>query len=156
MTTVSSVQPVIPATTGGVAPAAAPAQTLATPTFGMVQDSVSLSIDSGILTSLGGGAPTYTASDLLNSMASAGTLQGSPLSAGSQNPQTVAQDTTAQGVVGTLSSDPSLAGVYNAAGVLNPLPTDVNSNWATVLQSTPSLTGVVTQDSLNQGIVATL
>ena len=154
MTTISSIQPAITATTGGVAPPSA--QASPTATLGMVQDSVSLSTEADVLAALGGGTPTYTATGLLNSMASAGSLQGSPLSASGQDPQTVAQDTTAQGVVGTLSSDPSLAGVYNASGVLQSLPADVNSNWATVLQSTPSLTGVVTQDSLDQGIVATL
>ncbi|MGD9786784.1 MAG: hypothetical protein AB7U30_02410 [Sulfuricellaceae bacterium] len=156
MTTVSSILPAIPAATSSAAPASATAQPPATPTFGMVQDSVSLSTEAGVLAALGGSSSTYTATGLLNSMAAAGTLQGSPLSAGGQDPQTVAQDTTDQGVVGTLSADPSLAGVYNASGVLQALPTDVNSNWATVLQSTPSLTGVVTQDSLDQGIVATL
>lgn len=136
---------------GSSAAVATPTNPSDTATAGMVQDSVTLSGEAGIIASVEGTTTAYSASDLLNSMESAGTPQGSlsaPSSGQGSTNQTAAN--------GNPSSNLATAGVYNASGTLQALPGDVNSNWASVLKSTPSLAGLVTQDTLDQGIVGTL
>lgn len=113
---------------------------------GMVQDSVTLSSESGIVATLEGGTSSYSASDLLNSM----------MNAGPQGTSSSPSDQTTQQSSSTQTGNSTTSGIYDASGALQSLPGDINSNWASVLKGNPSLTNVVAQDTVDQGIVGTL
>ncbi|MDQ1090922.1 hypothetical protein QE400_000335 [Xanthomonas sacchari] len=65
-----------------------------------------------------------------------------------------ATQTYDQGLLGTISAPPSMPGLYNANGVFS--SQGLTPQLSSLLQSNPSLSGTVTGDLLNQGIVGGL
>lgn len=127
---------------------------------GMAQTAVSLSAEAGVVATLGGGGlspMTYSAAGLLNILTQAGPAPSSTQTTDSStNPQTAAQNSTDQGVVGTLPTNAVTSGTYNSSGALNALSSDLSANWASILKTAPSFSSSVISDSLNLGIVGTL
>lgn len=125
---------------------------------GLTQIAINLSIAGNIVATLGGrysSSQTYNAAGLLNSLVQAGTAPASAQTTSNIDPQT-AQDTTNQGIVGTLLTSPVTSGVYNSSGSLQGFSTDTSANWASLLKANPSLAAIVVSDSVNQGIVGML
>jgi hypothetical protein len=126
----------------------------------LAQTAVSLSAEASVVATLGGGlssAVTYDAAGLLNTFTQAGSAPSATQTAdNSANPQAAAQNSTDQGIVSTLPSDPATSGIYSSSGSLNDLPSNVSSNWASILKTNPSLASSVISDSFNQGIIGTL
>ncbi|WP_295840761.1 hypothetical protein [uncultured Xanthomonas sp.] len=65
-----------------------------------------------------------------------------------------ATQTYDQGLLGTITAPPSTPGLYNASGVFS--SQGLTPQLSSLLQSDPSLSGTVTGDLLNQGIVGGL
>ncbi|MBO9873114.1 hypothetical protein [Xanthomonas hawaiiensis] len=143
-----------------------------------VQQAVELSGDASVIFSLGGLAGTtpadtgltYNAAGLFNSIVSAGptgaasassaggstSTAGTSTSTGTAPYPTLDQATQTydQGLLGTITAPPSLPGLYNASGVFS--SQGLTPQLSSLLQSNPSLSGTVTGDLLNQGIVGGL
>lgn len=143
-----------------------------------VQQAVELSAEASVIFGLGGLAGTtpadtgltYNAAGLFNSIVSAGpTVAASASSAGSSTSTTGASTSTGtapyptldqatqtydQGLLGTITAPPSTPGLYNASGVFS--SQGLTPQLSSLLQSDPSLSGTVTGDLLNQGIVGGL
>lgn len=150
-----------------------------------VQQAVELSGDASVIFSLGGLAAstaadtglTYNAAGLFNSIVSAGPTDAastSGTSGSSTDPSTSttgtgtststatspyptldqATQTYDQGLLGTITAPPSTPGLYNASGVFS--SQGLTPQLSSLLQSNPDLSGTVTGDLLNQGIVGGL
>ncbi|WP_017913669.1 hypothetical protein [Xanthomonas sp. SHU 166] len=150
-----------------------------------VQQAVELSGEASVIFSLGGLAGTipadtgltYNAAGLFNSIVSAGPTDAASTSsagtststAGSSTSSTGASTSTGtgpyptldqatqtydQGLLGTITAPPSTPGLYNASGVFS--GQGLTPQLSSLLQSDPSLSGTVTGDLLNQGIVGGL
>ncbi len=150
-----------------------------------VQQAVELSGDASVILSLGGltGSTaadtglTYNAAGLFNSIVSAGPTDAastSGTSGSSTDPSTSttgtgtststttspyptldqATQTYDQGLLGTITAPPSTPGLYNASGVFS--SQGLTPQLSSLLQSNPDLSGTVTGDLLNQGIVGGL
>ncbi|MCW0374880.1 hypothetical protein [Xanthomonas sacchari] len=143
-----------------------------------VQQAVELSGEASVIFSLGGLAGTtpadtgltYNAAGLFNSIVSAGpsdaasassagtsnSTAGSSTSTGTGPYPTLDQATQTydQGLLGTITAPPSTPGLYNASGVFS--GQGLTPQLSSLLQSDPSLSGTVTGDLLNQGIVGGL
>lgn len=143
-----------------------------------VQQAVELSGEASVIFSLGGLAGTipadtgltYNAAGLFNSIVSAGptdaastsstgsstSTAGSSTSTGTAPYPTLDQATQTydQGLLGTITAPPSTPGLYNASGVFS--GQGLTPQLSSLLQSDPSLSGTVTGDLLNQGIVGGL
>ncbi|AJC47608.1 hypothetical protein [Xanthomonas sacchari] len=143
-----------------------------------VQQAVALSGDASVIFSLGGLAGTtpadtgltYTAAGLFNSIVSAGpsdaaststtgastSSTGTSTSTGTAPYPTLDQATQTydQGLLGTITAPPSTPGLYNASGVFS--SQGLTPQLSSLLQSNPSLSGMVTGDMLNQGIIGGL
>ncbi|MBO9880577.1 hypothetical protein [Xanthomonas sp. D-109] len=65
-----------------------------------------------------------------------------------------ATQTYDQGLLGTITAPPSTPGLYNASGVFS--SQGLTPQLSSLLQSNPDLSGTVTGDLLNQGIVGGL
>ncbi|MCI2246973.1 hypothetical protein L3067_20380 [Xanthomonas sp. PPL568] len=65
-----------------------------------------------------------------------------------------ATQTYDQGLLGTIAAPPSTPGLYNASGVFS--SQGLTPQLSSLLQSNPDLSGTVTGDLLNQGIVGGL
>lgn len=128
--------------------------------LGLVQTSVDLSGTADIIASFGTtgtDVQTYTAAGLLNSISQAGNSPStSPvIPAQGTDTQSLVQQSTDQGVIGSLASDPMTSGIYSSSGMLQS-SIDSSSNWATALQANPGAAGTAISDSFAQGIVGTL
>jgi hypothetical protein len=129
---------------------------------GQVQAAVDLSSTAGVIASFGStGATvqTYTAAGILNSISQAGGDPSTPLPipASGTDVQLVAQQSTDQGIVGSLASDPTASGLYTASGTMQGLSSSGSSSaWASALQANPEVASTVIADSYAQGIVGTL
>ncbi|MCC4593012.1 hypothetical protein LL974_17930 [Xanthomonas campestris pv. cannae] len=146
-----------------------------------VQQAVELSGDASVILSLGGLAGstaadtglTYNAAGLFNSIVSAGPTDATSAtgtSGSSTDPSTSttgtgtstspyptldqATQTYDQGLLGTITAPPSTPGLYNASGVFS--SQGLTPQLSSLLQSNPDLSGTVTGDLLNQGIVGGL
>ncbi|WP_295969974.1 hypothetical protein [uncultured Xanthomonas sp.] len=143
-----------------------------------VQQAVELSGEASVIFSLGGLAGTipadtgltYNAAGLFNSIVSAGpsdvasassagtstSTAGASTSTGTAPYPTLDQATQTydQGLLGTITAPPSTPGLYNASGVFS--SQGLTPQLSSLLQSDPSLSGTVTGDLLNQGIVGGL
>ncbi|UYK80531.1 hypothetical protein NG829_19685 [Xanthomonas sacchari] len=148
-----------------------------------VQQAVELSGEASVIFSLGGLAGTipadtgltYNAAGLFNSIVSAGpsdaasttgpsgsstdtstTGTGTSTSTATSPYPTLDQATQTydQGLLGTITAPPSTPGLYNASGVFS--GQGLTPQLSSLLQSDPSLSGTVTGDLLNQGIVGGL
>ncbi len=112
---------------------------------GLAQLAASLSGEAGVIVTLGASPTriqTYNAAGLLDSFVQAGTATPiTPNGSGNQ-----AQTVVNQEVVGALPTQGS--GVYAGQGV--------SSQWASLLQSDPGLSGLFAAESASQGIVGTL
>lgn len=128
--------------------------------LGLVQTSVDLSSTADIIASFGTtgtDVQSYTAAGLLNSISQAGSAPStSPaIPAPGSDTQSLIQQSTDQGIIGTLASDPTTSGIYSSSGMLLSQISS-SSNWATALQANPGAAGTVISDSFAQGIVGTL
>ncbi|WP_434632891.1 hypothetical protein [Chromobacterium sp. CV08] len=127
---------------GGTVPSPVVQNGKATPA--LAGEAAQLAQDSSAIVLLGGSGgdvSTYDAAGLLNGFATAGTLQGGVLTpSGGES----AQDSSDQQIVSQM-----LGGGSGAASALN-------GNWATILQSNPSLAGEAVADSTNGSIVDTM
>jgi len=134
---------------------------------GLSQTAVKLSSDSSIVATLGGSSsttPLYNAVGLLNSITQAGSAASTtPASTSTTTPSSTqaAQASQDSAVLSSISpsssSSSSTSGIYSAAGTLqNASSTNANSNWASLLQSTPTLASTLASDTSNQAIVASL
>ncbi|WP_371180568.1 hypothetical protein [Xanthomonas sacchari] len=150
-----------------------------------VQQAVELSGDASVILSLGGltGSTaadpglTYNAAGLFNSIVSAVPTDAASTtgtSGSSTDPSTSttgtgtststatspyptldqATQTYDQGLLGTITAPPSTPGLYNASGVFS--SQGLTPQLSSLLQSNPDLSGTVTGDLLNQGIVGGL
>ncbi|WP_420008209.1 hypothetical protein [Xanthomonas sacchari] len=150
-----------------------------------VQQAVELSGDASVILSLGGltGSTaadtglTYNAAGLFNSIVSAGPTDAASTTGTSGSSTGPATSTTGtgtststatspyptldqatqtydQGLLGTITAPPSTPGLYNASGVFS--SQGLTPQLSSLLQSNPDLSGTVTGDLLNQGIVGGL
>lgn len=150
-----------------------------------VQQAVELSGEASVIFSLGGLAGstladtglTYNAAGLFNSIVSAGPADAASANGtagsttGSSTPTTgtgtstsaatspypsldQATQTYDQGLLGTITAPPSTPGLYNANGVFS--SQGLTPQLSSLLQANPSLSGTVTGDMLNQGIIGGL
>lgn len=127
----------------------------------LVRVAADLSSDASAIVTIGGTASeilTYSATDILNSLASAGTVLEPPaIPPLNSNTQSVLQQAINQAIVDAFNPQPASAGLYTPSGSLQGLPySDLSTNWATVLQSNPELASTVIANSLAQGITRTL
>lgn len=143
-----------------------------------VQQAVELSGEASVIFSLGGLAGTipadtgltYNAAGLFNSIVSAGPSDAASTSSAGTSTSTAGASTSTgtapyptldqatqtydQGLLGTITAPPSTPGLYNASGVFS--SQGLTPQLSSLLQSDPSLSGTVTGDLLNQGIVGGL
>ncbi|MCW0414124.1 hypothetical protein NG831_20380 [Xanthomonas sacchari] len=150
-----------------------------------VQQAVELSGEASVIFSLGGLAGTtpadtgltYNAAGLFNSIVSAGPSDAASTSSAGTSTSTAGASTSSngpststgtgpyptldqatqtydQGLLGTIAAPPSTPGLYNASGVFS--GQGLTPQLSSLLQSDPSLSGTVTGDLLNQGIVGGL
>lgn len=148
----------------GYSPSAIPSSTPIAKTAdpGFAQTAVELAANASAIASLGNSGTalqTYDAAGLLNSFAQAGSAPSTsiPVPSSGADTQTVGQQLIDQGVVSTLSSDPSTSGIYSSSGtVQNFSAVDNSADWATALKSNPDLAGTVISDSYQQGIIGLL
>ncbi|MCW0437194.1 hypothetical protein [Xanthomonas sacchari] len=143
-----------------------------------VQQAVELSGEASVIFSLGGLAGTtpadtgltYNAAGLFNSIVSAGPTDAASASSAGTSTSTAGSSTSTgtgpyptldqatqtydQGLLGTITAPPSTPGLYNASGVFS--SQGLTPQLSSLLQSDPSLSGTVTGDLLNQGIVGGL
>ncbi|WP_295973071.1 hypothetical protein [uncultured Xanthomonas sp.] len=150
-----------------------------------VQQAVELSGEASVIFSLGGLAGTtpadtgltYNAAGLFNSIVSAGPSDAASASSAGSSTSTTGTSTSStgtststgtgpyptldqatqtydQGLLGTITAPPSTPGLYNASGVFS--SQGLTPQLSSLLQSDPSLSGTVTGDLLNQGIVGGL
>ncbi|MCW0369503.1 hypothetical protein [Xanthomonas sacchari] len=143
-----------------------------------VQQAVELSGEASVIFSLGGLAGTipadtgltYNAAGLFNSIVSAGPSDAASASSAGTSTSTAGASTSTgtapyptldqatqtydQGLLGTITAPPSTPGLYNASGVFS--SQGLTPQLSSLLQSDPSLSGTVTGDLLNQGIVGGL
>ncbi|XQA77981.1 hypothetical protein ACM9W9_19695 [Xanthomonas sacchari] len=136
-----------------------------------VQQAVELSGEASVIFSLGGLAGTtpadtgltYNAAGLFNSIVSAGQSDAASTSSAGASTSTgtgpyptldQATQTYDQGLLGTITAPPSTPGLYNASGVFS--SQGLTPQLSSLLQSDPSLSGTVSGDLLNQGIVGGL
>ncbi|WP_394686959.1 hypothetical protein [uncultured Xanthomonas sp.] len=143
-----------------------------------VQQAVELSGEASVIFSLGGLAGTtpadtgltYNAAGLFNSIVSAGPTDAASTSSAGTSTSTAGSSTSTgtgpyptldqatqtydQGLLGTITAPPSTPGLYNASGVFS--SQGLTPQLSSLLQSDPSLSGTVTGDLLNQGIVGGL
>lgn len=123
---------------------------------------VSLSAQSAVVASLGGssGATVYSSAGLLNALQQAGTV-AEPVSVPTEGSNVdtagAAQLAQDQGVVATLASSSSGAGVYSGTGTVGgAMSEQASANWAQLLKTNPSLAGTVISNSFTLGIVSSL
>ncbi|MCW0448455.1 hypothetical protein [Xanthomonas sacchari] len=143
-----------------------------------VQQAVELSGEASVIFSLGGLAGTtpadtgltYNAAGLFNSIVSAGPTDAASASSAGSSTSTAGSSTSTgtapyptldqatqtydQGLLGTITAPPSTPGLYNASGVFS--SQGLTPQLSSLLQSDPSLSGTVSGDLLNQGIVGGL
>ncbi|KAB7767748.1 hypothetical protein [Xanthomonas sp. LMG 12461] len=143
-----------------------------------VQQAVELSGEASVIFSLGGLAGTipadtgltYNAAGLFNSIVSAGPSDAASTSSAGTSTSTAGASTSTgtapyptldqatqtydQGLLGTITAPPSTPGLYNASGVFS--SQGLTPQLSSLLQSDPSLSGTVSGDLLNQGIVGGL
>ncbi|WP_017908947.1 hypothetical protein [Xanthomonas sp. SHU 199] len=143
-----------------------------------VQQAVELSGEASVIFSLGGLAGTtpadtgltYNAAGLFNSIVSAGPTDAASASSAGSSTSTAGSSTSTgtapyptldqatqtydQGLLGTITAPPSTPGLYNASGVFS--SQGLTPQLSSLLQSDPRLSGTVTGDLLNQGIVGGL
>ncbi|WP_295924481.1 hypothetical protein [uncultured Xanthomonas sp.] len=143
-----------------------------------VQQAVELSGEASVIFSLGGLAGTtpadtgltYNAAGLFNSIVNAGPSDAASTSSTGTSTSTTGASTSTgtgpyptldqatqtydQGLLGTIAAPPSTPGLYNASGVFS--GQGLTPQLSSLLQSDPSLSGTVTGDLLNQGIVGGL
>lgn len=143
-----------------------------------VQQAVELSGEASVIFSLGGLAGTtpadtgltYNAAGLFNSIVNAGPSDAASTSSTGTSTSTTGASTSTgtgpyptldqatqtydQGLLGTIAAPPSTPGLYNASGVFS--GQGLTPPLSSLLQSDPSLSGTVTGDLLNQGIVGGL
>ncbi|KAB7778608.1 hypothetical protein [Xanthomonas sp. LMG 12460] len=143
-----------------------------------VQQAVELSGEASVIFSLGGLAGTtpadtgltYNAAGLFNSIVSAGPSDAASASSAGTSTSTAGSSTSTgtgpyptldqatqtydQGLLGTITAPPSTPGLYNASGVFS--SQGLTPQLSSLLQSDPSLSGTVSGDLLNQGIVGGL
>ncbi|MCW0398805.1 hypothetical protein NB688_000619 [Xanthomonas sacchari] len=143
-----------------------------------VQQAVELSGEASVIFSLGGLAGTtpadtgltYNAAGLFNSIVSAGPSDAASASSAGTSTSTAGSSTSTgtgpyptldqatqtydQGLLGTITAPPSTPGLYNASGVFS--GQGLTPQLSSLLQSDPSLSGTVSGDLLNQGIVGGL
>lgn len=143
-----------------------------------VQQAVELSGEASVIFSLGGLAGTtpadtgltYNAAGLFNSIVNAGPSDAASTSSTGTSTSTTGASTSTgtgpyptldqatqtydQGLLGTITAPPSTPGLYNASGVFS--SQGLTPQLSSLLQSDPSLSGTVTGDLLNQGIVGGL
>lgn len=127
----------------------------------LVRVATELSADASAIVTIGGTASellTYSATDILNSLASAGTLLEPPATPSpNSNAQSLLQQALNQAIVDAFNPESASTGIYTPSGSLQGLPySDLSANWATVLQSNPELASTVIANSLAQGITRTL
>ena len=156
--TISSLPPVgnysVPITSGGSTPFVA-----STSDTSLAQTAVTLSANASIVAALGASSSsanlTYNAAGLLNSLIQAGSASRQTLQANTSISPQAAQQAQDQSIIGFIPSPQSMSvGTYNASEILmNPAPTDLTSNFASLLQTNPELASTVTVDAMNQGIV---
>ncbi|TFW21692.1 hypothetical protein [Duganella callida] len=133
------------------------------PTTAAVQSSeaVSLSAQSAVVASLGGGtgATVYSPSGLLNSIQQAGTVEEAvnvPKDGSNVDTSNTAQFALDQGIVSTLATSAVASGVYTGSGSVNGLSEQASANWADLLKTNPNLASTVIGSSFDSGIVSTL
>ncbi|UYK84635.1 hypothetical protein NG827_19735 [Xanthomonas sacchari] len=150
-----------------------------------VQQAVELSGEASVIFSLGGLAGTtpadtgltYNAAGLFNSIVSAGPSDAASTSSAGTSTSTAGASTSStgpststgtgpyptldqatqtydQGLLGTITAPPSTPGLYNASGVFS--SQGLTPQLSSLLQSDPGLSGTVSGDLLNQGIVGGL
>jgi hypothetical protein len=123
---------------------------------------VSLSAQSAVVASLGGatGATVYSASGLLSSLTQAGTQAEAvsvPVDGSQVDTADSAQLAQDQGIVSTLATSSTAAGVYSGSGTASDgLSDQASANWADLLKTNPNLAGTVISSSFDMGIVSTL
>lgn len=133
-------------TTASTGTASASTSVAKTSNAGLANTAVSLATDASLVGSLGGSAVALSATDILNSLAQAGTADSTKTS--NSLDASIANSLTS-------SSDATTSGIYNASGTLTPI-TDTSSNWANVLKTNPELSSVVASISSDQAVVGTL
>lgn len=121
-----------------------------------VQQAIALASDASIIVSLGNsiGADgvTYNAVGVFDSIVDAGTAQNTSTDT-TQNQATQALD---QGVLSSVTSPPTAAGIYNGSGEFTGLDTGLTSQLSALLKSNPGMTDSIVGDLVTQGIVGSL
>lgn len=122
---------------------------------------VSLSAQSAVVASLGGstGATVYTPTGLLSTLQQAGAVEepvSVPEEGSNVDTSTTAQQALNQGIVSTLATSASGAGVYTGAGTVSGLSEQASANWAELLKTNPNLASTVISSSFNSGLVSSL
>lgn len=117
------------------------------------QEAAGLSTEASVVATLGGsssGLGMYTATGLLNSLATAG--------ADTETGSGPAQQTNVdEAILGTLPASSTTSGIYDGSGVLqNTAAPTLSSNWADVLKTDPGAASVVIAASFTKGILATV
>lgn len=123
-----------------------------------VAQAIELSTDASVIVSLGGGtavqgqdALTYNAAGLFDAIVSAGSADNTA----PDLTQTQASQSYYQGILASITTPPTAAGVYDGNGQFSGnggLSPDLTS----LLKSDPSLTSTIVGDLVNQGIVGSL
>lgn len=126
---------------------------------GAVASAVTLAGDASVIATLGGGAAgttTYSAVGLLNSITEAGAAPSVTVPSIGTDTSQVAQLANDAGIVDTLGSSVTGAGVYSATGTLANLSSGVTATYQDTLASNPGLTSTFVGASFDAGIVSTI
>ncbi|MBP0599742.1 hypothetical protein J8I26_16635 [Herbaspirillum sp. LeCh32-8] len=122
-----------------------------------VEEAVQLAANASVVVSLGNsigtaGGLTYNAVGLFDAIIDAGAATNTS----TDETANQASQSLYQGILGSLTTDPSTAGIYNGSGEFTGLDSGLNSQLSSLLKSNPDLTDTIVGDLATQGIVGTL
>jgi len=117
-----------------------------------INAAVNLSNTASVVLNLFGGssgAGTYSATGILQNIASAGSATAKPTTPAEQ------QQSLGQGILASLTSPTSTDGIYSGSGIFSST-SGISNDFATILHDNPSLSSLAVSDSFAQGVVGTL
>ncbi|NUU03684.1 hypothetical protein HNO84_18900 [Herbaspirillum robiniae] len=122
-----------------------------------VEEAVQLASNESVIVSLGNtigtaGGLTYNAVGVFDSIVDAGTASNTS----TDITQDQATQSLYQGILGSITSDPTTAGIYNGAGEFTGLDSGLSAQLSSLLKSDPGLTDTIVGDVATQGIVGAL
>lgn len=122
-----------------------------------LQQAIELASEASVVVTLGGSSNgngdglTYNAAGLFNSFVNAGSATGIT----TDTSQNQADQSLAQGILGSISAPASSSGVYAGNGVFS-AQDGLTAEQSALLKSNPGLAATFVGDAVNQGIVGSL